>query len=227
MKDQKIAIKRISTFEAAVTAIGDFIIGNGLQPGENLLPEPELAAKLGISRNILREALRHYRTLGIIESKPKSGTVIRSLIPENPYAGYFPFFAAQTELVPKLLELRISLETGAAPYIIQHIDQTQITALRHLCDQFKSVKTADSLRQLDCDFHLLFLSAAKNPLLTGLLPLVVEFFRESVRIRKPETSEKALRLNYEQHTKIVNALEKRDPAALRAALDFHYSTYTK
>ena len=73
-------IKKLSTFEAAVTAIGEYIIGRGLQPGDVLPPEPSLASSLGISRNILREALRHYRTLGLIESKPKVGTILMQVI---------------------------------------------------------------------------------------------------------------------------------------------------
>lgn len=222
-------LKKVSTFDAAVGAISNYIIGNRLQAGDVLPPEPELAVRLGISRNILREALRHFRTLGIIESKPKTGTVIRSLIPDNPYAGYFPFLAALTDVQPRLLELRISLETGAAPLMVDRITPEQIAHLRQICKQFRAVKTREMQIQLDMEFHLLLISAAANPFLSGLTPLVVQFFTEiaagltDAGGSPGDTAED----QYNIHAGIIDALEQRDADALRTTLSAHYADHNK
>lgn len=215
-------MKKISTFEAAVRSIGEYIIGNGLQPGDALPPEPQLASSLGISRNILREALRHYRTLGLIESRPKIGTVIRTLIPDNPYAGYFPILASQTDLRPKLAEMRECLEAGFAPCIIQRAKGTDLQHLEKVCERFKSAYTIEQLVFTDMEFHIALLEIAANPLLSGLIPLVVHFFASEGR---QETTPDPMR-EYRLHRDILDTLSSRDETRLRELLSLHYRPYT-
>ena len=57
------SVKKQTACDAAVAMIGRYIRENKLEEGMRLPPETELAEQLGVSRNILREALQHYRTL--------------------------------------------------------------------------------------------------------------------------------------------------------------------
>ena len=214
-------MKKISTFEAAVTSIGEYIVGKGLQPGDALPPEPVLASSLGISRNILREALRHYRTLGLIESRPKLGTVIRTLIPDNPYAGYFPILASQTDLRPKLAEMRECLETGFIPYILHRIKSEDLQHLEKVCERVKSAYTPEQLVFTDMEFHIALLEIADNPLLSGLIPLVVHFFAAEGR---QEPTSDPMR-EYRLHRDIFEALSAGDEIRLRDLLRQHYRPY--
>ena len=215
-------IKKLSTFEAAVTAIGEYIIGRGLQPGDVLPPEPSLASSLGISRNILREALRHYRTLGLIESKPKVGTVIRTLIPDNPYAGYFPILASQTELRPKLAEMRECLEAGFAPYLVQRVTENDLQHLQNVCERFKHPYSTEQIIFTDMEFHIALLEIAHNQLLTGLIPLVVHFFATE---SGPSSNPDPMR-EYQRHLAICDALSSRDAERLTTLLRQHYKSYS-
>lgn len=218
--DQK-SIKKISTFEAAVNAICEYIIGKKLKAGDVLPPEPALASLLGISRNILREALRHYRTLGLIESKPKVGTVIRTLIPDNPYAGYFPILAAQTDLKPKLAEMRESLEVGFAACMVQRITKEELQHLQKVCERFKHAYTPAQLAFTDMEFHIALLESAHNPLLTGLIPLVVHFFATGEESGNNQDSQQ----EYQRHLAIFDALSARDGERLTSLLRQHYRPY--
>ncbi|MBR6586706.1 MAG: FadR family transcriptional regulator, partial [Kiritimatiellae bacterium] len=100
----------MGTSRPTFISIGAYIAT--LHEGDVLPGERELAGKLQISRNITREALQHFRTLGIIASKPKIGSVVVKLLPANPYAGYMPFIAASRHSLKELLELRFILESG-------------------------------------------------------------------------------------------------------------------
>ena len=111
-------IIRKTTHDAAIDGIRDYILKNRLKVGDSLPSEHELCASLGISRNILREAMRHFRTLGIIASKAKTGAVVARLMPENPFEGYMPFIAAQDNCQSELLKTRQVIEVGAIPFII-------------------------------------------------------------------------------------------------------------
>lgn len=69
----------------AIDALTQMIETGQLRPGAQLPPEYELAAKLGISRSTLREALRHLETHGLIARKHGIGTFVS--IPTGP--GFF------------------------------------------------------------------------------------------------------------------------------------------
>ena len=221
-------IVKENTFDSAVKAIGEYIVHNRLKAGDSLSAEPELAEKLGISRNIVREALRHYRTLGVLSSKPKVGTVIRSLVPENPYSGYFPLLASQHEILPKLAEMRLMIESGCAEMLVNHVSSDDIDKLNKICEKFES--TGEDLGKrlkTDIEFHSTLLSCGDNIFLKGMIPLVVHFFTE--QLHDPENKfSKSVTLFEDvcrEHRQIVNALAEKDANILRSLLQIHLHKY--
>lgn len=50
---------------------------NNLQIGDPIPNEMDLAASLGVARNVLREALSRLKMIGMIESRPRRGMVLR------------------------------------------------------------------------------------------------------------------------------------------------------
>lgn len=223
-------INKKNTFDAAVNAIGDYIVRNRLQSGDSLIAEPELAEKLGISRNILREALRHYRTLGVLSSKPKVGTVIKSLLPDNPYNGYLPLLASQNEIMPQLAEMRIMLESAGANILTRHATAEDISKLNDICDDFE--KTKDNIRkrlETDIKFHSTLLECGHNIFLKGMIPLVVRFFEE--QINNPENEYSRTCTAYEdvcrEHRMIVKALEEKNSEKLENLLYQHLIKYER
>ena len=85
-------IEKISTKNAVIKYIQNFIVSNNLTQGDPLPTEQFLVKDLGISRNILREAMQTFRSHGIVDSKPKTGAYIKHLIPKNPFKDFFPIF---------------------------------------------------------------------------------------------------------------------------------------
>jgi len=63
-------IAPVRLYESVIEQIMDLIKNNELKPGDKLPPERELAEKLSISRNSLREAFRVLESRGLIKSKP-------------------------------------------------------------------------------------------------------------------------------------------------------------
>jgi GntR family transcriptional repressor for pyruvate dehydrogenase complex len=82
-----------------------------------------------------------------------------------------------------------------------------------------ALKDADAFIEADLDFHLALAEAAENPLILSLLDSIVGLLREQ-RIKiffedgGPERGQ-------HHHAKILAAIEKRDPAAARAAMRDH------
>lgn len=220
-------VKMKSTVEAAIESIGNFIAG--LQEGDALPGERELAERLKISRNIAREALQHFRTLGIIESKPKVGAVVSKLLPVNPYGGYMPFIASSQHSMHELLELRLILERGCCRSAAENAEVADLEHLTELAEKIKqlknsapSVQTIYDLNNLDIEFHSEFIRLSKNSLLNSLIPLVVEFFSKNY-LQQAECIKRPA--GYEEHFAMIDALKNKDVAKLQQLVTSHIEIY--
>jgi len=217
--------KKQTTLEYAIIAIRNYILDNGLQVGDTLPTELELAQSLGVSRNILREATRHYRTLGIIKSKTRTGAVIARLMPENPFSDFMPFFAASAEILPKLIEVRVLLEVGAAEFITVNITAKQLDELETICRKREESDDEEERVELDRHFHVAMLKGANNPLLDSLIPLVTDFFfrYKNLNIRLRDVNPR-VEANFD-HRQIIEDIRRGDAVTLAQRLRDHNQVY--
>ncbi len=205
-----------NTLSAAVRAIGEYLTGSGLVPGDKLPTEEALTRKLGVSRTILREALRHYRTLGIISSRPRVGMTVERLLPDDPYREYLPFIAASPGALDEVAELRLCLEGGAAELILARATAGDFAELRRIVDRMR-VAPARELDRLDIDFHSHLLRITGNRMIGTLIPLLIEFFR--IQKSTPPATERER--NADRHLRLVEALEAGDAAQFRKLVSRH------
>lgn len=224
-------LKCKNTVDIAIETIGKYIAEN-MHVGDALPSERELAEKLQISRNILREALQHFRTLGIIESKPKTGAVVTRLMPNDAYAGYKPFLAISPHTFQDLAHLRLTLELGCAERAIEHVTAQDIEELNALCEKIctlskksgtKSGKNENLLQEADIEFHTKIMKLSHNALIDSMIPLVIEFFEkefleEHFFINRRESG-------YQEHFDMVKALEKKDLVNLTGLIRSHLQSY--
>src|ERR1700758_3823215 len=89
------------------------IIAGRLNPGERLV-ERELIAMMGVSRTVIREALRQLESEGLVAIVPNKGQIVRPLTVEE---------------ARDIYAIRAVLEGLAARLFTQEADQTQIMRL--------------------------------------------------------------------------------------------------
>ena len=65
-------------YEEVVSQIGELISSGSLRPGDRLPSERELAEKLGVSRESIREGLKHLHSIGLVETRSHRGTFVSS-----------------------------------------------------------------------------------------------------------------------------------------------------
>lgn len=176
-----------------------------------------MSENLGISRNIIREGISYYRTLGIIESKPKVGAVIVSLCPEDPFSGYMPFLEIDPEGRREAAEMRMTLECGAVPLMIAGCTDDDIKQLELLLDELDKETYIDA----EVKFHSIMLKMTANRLIKSMIPLTVEFFAH----RRGRQSERNRKDIINDHKLIIDALRKRNIRLLLEALQLHYKSY--
>lgn len=217
--------KKTTTLEYAITAIRNYILDNGLRVGDTLPTEFELAQRLGISRNIIREATRHYRTLGIIRSKTRTGAVIARLMPENPFSDFMPFFAASLEVLPKLVEVRVLLEVGASEFVVANITEEELEKLEAICCEREGCGSEEERVELDRQFHVAMLKGAHNPVLDSLIPLVTDFFFKYKNVNQLiRDVDPRIDTNLD-HRQILETIRGKDAALLARRLRDHNQVY--
>ena len=118
--------------DQAITKIKDLIVAGEFAPGARLPREKELAERLGLSRNSLREAVRALTLIGVLEPKQGDGTYVTSLEPELLLAG--TCFVSDLITGPTLRELyqvRRILEPAATALATPRLTDEDFAALEN------------------------------------------------------------------------------------------------
>src|SRR5438552_5300584 len=114
----------------AILKIKELIVDGEFAPGSKLPKERELAERLGLSRNSLREAVRALTLIGVLEPRQGDGTYVTSLEPDLLLAG--TTFVSHLLTGPTLLELyqvRCILEPAATAMSATRITEGDLDAL--------------------------------------------------------------------------------------------------
>lgn len=120
-------------------------------PGDALPKEQELAEALGISRNILREALSRLKMLGMIESKKKRGMILAKPDILGAFEKVLDPLIIDKDTLRDIFELRLVLEMGLADLLYLRKTDEGIKELEKIA---KEEETDASFRmQNEIEFH--------------------------------------------------------------------------
>lgn len=103
-----------SMAERVEANLREYFARENLKPGDPLPTELELAAALGVSRNVVREALSRFKMLGIIDTKKKTGMVISNPDIVGTFEKVLTPEIMDEATLQDLFELRLALELGIA-----------------------------------------------------------------------------------------------------------------
>ncbi len=215
--------QRVTAKEAVINSIEQYIITNELEPGMGLPSEHELAEKLNVSRNILREGLQYYKTLGIIGTKPKTGAYIKRLAPTNIFSGYMPFMRNNDQKTKEIGQVRMIIELGMVPLVIHAATAEDLDNLAKIAQSMADVDYQQRQR-FECEFHGYLMKIVDNELLSGLSPLLIDFFEE-YNCSAAAPCQKKSQLVAAEHLDIVKAIMDKDSHKLSELIQFHYMEY--
>jgi GntR family transcriptional repressor for pyruvate dehydrogenase complex len=216
------AVNREARLSDKVTeAILETIASNELKPGDPLPPERELGRQFGVSRTVIREAVRALAAKGLLEVRSGSGVRIVA-VDEGTVRESMRHFVRGSRLdYGKVNEVRHVLEVAAAGLAAERateedvaaMDET-IAALENEChDLEKSVLH-------DLAFHRAIATATHNELFLVLHDSMGEMLLE-VRRRNLSKGQDERRLVVEMHRRIRDGIAGHDPEAARRAMLDH------
>jgi GntR family transcriptional regulator, rspAB operon transcriptional repressor len=182
------------------------IVSMRRKPGEPIV-EREIAARYGVSRTPVREAILRLADEALVDIFPQSGT-----------------FVARIPLgsLPEAILIRKALEQLTAGRAAEFASREQIGELHALLDRQRRTQKAgnrDRFHEADEAFHAWIAEAAGNPGIWTLIQQVKIQVDRYRRLTLPVPGRMARVL--QEHAAIVRAIEARDPARAAAAMAAH------
>lgn len=209
--------------DEAILRIKEMIVSGELGPGQRLPKESDLAARLGLSRSSLREAVRALALIRVLDVRQGDGTYVTSLQPDlllETLSFVVDFHRDHTVL--ELLEVRRILEPAAAAMAAQRMPDEEIVALRAQLESLAAEPSVEDLVANDLEFHRLIAAGAGNRTLCSLIDSL-SGPTTRVRIWRGLTQQDAVKRTCEQHLAILEAIEARQPEVARSWATVHVS----
>jgi DNA-binding FadR family transcriptional regulator len=177
--------------EQVLNAIGSRIISGELSPGDVLPKEDTLSEQYGVSRTVIREAVKGLAARGLVESRPKVGTIIRSRsdwqMLDPSVLEWVASSQPNSEFMYALAEVRLVIEPDVAALAARNATEEEIARIIASYELLEAVEENDDegWAKADLEFHSSIVAACNN-----------EFLAYIVRaIRKPLYSRRLINVS--------------------------------
>lgn len=191
-----------------------------LRPGDRLPAERDLARRLGVSRPVLREALRALSLMKVVDIRHGTGTWVTSLEPRQLISHLDFAFSSDPAALDKVFEARRVVETGNVRFAAQRISKADLQRLAELLGQLEAaLDDPERFGEADIAFHDAICAAADNFMLAQFMTIVDTLGRVS---RQRTGALRSVReATVRDHRRILKALRARDPDAAERAMRGH------
>ena len=217
---EKIAVINKSTLVDDVEGhIVEYLVKNKFVPGDAMPKEIELAASLGVSRSVVREALSRLKMLGILKSFKRRGLVVSSpdvlvgldrvIIPQ----------ILEQKTMQNLFELRLVLEMGLAEILFLRKTDADIKELRAILKKETSSRTRVVSINSEVEFHGKLYEIAGNTTLRRMQSILWPVFDYLEQMEEEPNPSKVT------HTELVDIIERGTPQQYQEAIKLHLKVH--
>jgi len=224
MPFQRVEAEKLS--HSVVRQIEQLILRGILRPGERLPSERELSERFGVSRPSLREAVAELQDRGLLATRAGAGIYVADVLGSAFSPALIQLIASHEEAVFDYIAFRRDLEAIAAERAAVHGSDTDLKVIDAI---FRKMEAAHRKRnpadeaELDAEFHIAILEASHNVILLHMMRSIFDllkqgvFFNRQMMFRQRTTRDLLL----DHHRAINDALQARDAAAARSAVEEH------
>lgn len=214
------------SFERVSEQIKEAIVDGRLKPGDRLPPETELAARLHVSRQTVREALRMLEHAGLLETPKRGsggGTVIQNAIPATISGLFVDALRMDSISVDELNEARASIEQVILKFAIERANEDDIRLLsENLAESRRLTAAGVEASENDLEFHRLLAQCSRNRVIELVADALLCVLR-SILSRTPPTLQMSAE-SVNRHEAVLAALKTRDIEAAQSEMFHHLST---
>jgi len=202
--------------------IREHIMAHGLSAGDRLPSERDFAEQLGVSRNVVREALRALELSGLIEKRQGKGAFVRAFDPTS-LARQMSFGLEHgPPAMLQLLEARVALETAAVNLAIRHATEEDLCRLDAIVDAMeRREESGEQVAAEDLDFHQVLLQATHNEPISRFGHVITEWMDQAIQKSNNYSTSRKSRSMTALHRPIVEAIRQGDVARERRLMEDH------
>lgn len=202
------------------------LLAGSLKPGDRLLSERELALSLGVSRPVLREALRSLAMLGFLDIRHGKGAYIRAA-DISVLTDFFTFsLAQQPNILDDVMQARIAIECQAIRLACERAGDGDLSQIgSHLSRLMETLEDPAAGGAADFAFHVAIVEAGRSPALIMLYQAISDLLRRSHVERRQLTVKVPGIRDYlvDAHREVFLSIVARDPDAAETRLREHFA----
>jgi GntR family transcriptional repressor for pyruvate dehydrogenase complex len=210
-------VTRPRLYEQVVSQIQEWIGENGLEVGDRLPPERELASRLGVSRATVSQALVAMEVVGIVAVRHGDGVILVEPVGSTKIVNALRRHAQQ---LPEIIEAREALEAKLAALAAERRTKSDLATIDEALEVMEREIAAGG-RGVEGDelFHAAVTAAGHSPLLARLMTEISDLIKETriESLSQPERPLDSLR----GHRRVADAIRARDPEAATQAMQEH------
>ena len=219
--------KRTRLYRSIVAQIKQLIQEGSLSPGDQLLPERQLAEKLGVSRSALREALSALDSMGLIEITPGGGAYIKKVGVESMVEPLASIMLKEKENVLDLLEARKILEVGIVKLAAERASKSDLYQIREAAiEMYNDVANNRDADESDINFHLAIARTTQNSVLFNIMTMLSGLMKEAYAPSRKELLKGPIKTWCDQNFEIYEAIKNNDAKQAAKLIEDHLQMAT-
>jgi DNA-binding FadR family transcriptional regulator len=207
------------------------IVSQELRPGSPLPSERDLQEEFGVSRTVVREAMKMLSAKGFVSTGAGHNAIVETNLTQPTIDALLITFHHRRVKTGDLLNTRLLLEPPIAALAAQHAAPLQITRLldlSHELEQSMQPSTTanntfpqDYAADADSQFHITLAQASQNPANEVLIEMLVGILWQHERFNYSTPSPEQRMLAVQQHIQIAQAVAERDAVAASRCMTEH------
>lgn len=219
-------VRAVSLADQVERNLIEFLKSNNFKAGDPLPKEIELAEYLGVSRNIVREALSRLRMLGMVESKKRKGMVLSEPdLLSGVERVLYPNILSD-ESMKDIFELRLVLEVGMGDLIYARLAEDDIKMLEDIATREANDPRTDKLKtrlKYEILFHSKLYEMTGNNTLKRFQSMLLPVFNYMMEVEsklglKPESGKIS-------HFDLIETLKNGAPSDFRKNMREHLNPH--
>ncbi len=210
-------------------AIKDWVVEQGLQPGDRLPGEADLIARFAMSKGTIREAMRILQAQGLVTTKtgPGGGSFVGEVTRDRASALLANYFFFRDVTIDDIYQVRIALEPELAAKLAGNLTEAQLAELEAIMEDYADpAETAEDERRQHVDslrFHARLSDFGQNALLGFFIGFMAQILADLTVYKRLYTTPNhdLWRKGRTHQSDLIAALRKGDAETARSTMKSH------
>lgn len=204
--------------EKTADVISDMLYRENYRVGAKLPNEIELARKLEVSRNTVRQAVKILVERNVLEVRRGSGTFVSSKLGMSDDPLGLSMICDKDQLVMDLLEVRLLIEPRMAALAAENASSGEISQLKDICRRMENaLKRGENYYELDMEFHTFIAGCSRNLVIHSLFPAICH----TIILQENVTQDRMKERTLQAHQRIYEAISAHKSSQAYDAMTMH------